>query len=182
MEKILVSACLLGAPVRYNGTHAFVEDSVLATWQREGRLVAFCPEQYGGLPTPRPAAEIVGGDGHAVLRRTARVVDQHHQDFTEAFVRGAQGALRLCQQQGIKGAVLKADSPSCGSHSIYDGQFAGNKTPGVGVTTALLQQHGIRVFHEHEIEAAVAWLQTQAHHNENASSNGALSKQSLRQR
>lgn len=158
MEKILVSACLLGAPVRYNGKDAAIESTLLDRWQQEGRIVSFCPEQQGGLPTPRPAAEIFGGDGRAVLERTASVLDQNQKAYTDAFLKGAYAALRVCQRYQIKMAVLKADSPSCGNQQIYDGSFTGKKTGGMGVTAALLVQHQIRVFNETELLEASRWL------------------------
>ncbi len=109
MEKILVSACLLGAPVRYNGKDAAIESLLLARWQQEGRLLSLCPEQQGGLKTPRPAAEILGEDGRAVLQRKAKVVDQALQEYTDAFLQGAYAALSVCQRHQIKIAILKTE-------------------------------------------------------------------------
>jgi uncharacterized protein YbbK (DUF523 family) len=158
VEKILVSACLLGAKVRYHGGDAASDHPILRRWQEEGRLVVACPERDGGLPTPRPAAEIVGGDGHAVAARLARVTTSKGADVTAAFRRGAEAALQLAQQHRIRVAVLKDGSPSCGSSSIYDGTFSGTRFAGQGVTAALLEAHGVRVFSETAIEAADAWL------------------------
>jgi uncharacterized protein YbbK (DUF523 family) len=159
MEKILVSACLLGAKVRYHGGDAASDHPILRRWLEEGRLVVVCPERDGGLPTPRPAAEIVGGDGHAVLARVAIVTTSNGVDVTAAFREGAEVALQLVQQHRIRLAVLKDGSPSCGSSSIYDGTFSGTRAAGRGVTSALLEAHGVRVFSDTAIEAANAWLE-----------------------
>ncbi|MDE2204803.1 MAG: DUF523 domain-containing protein [Burkholderiaceae bacterium] len=159
MQRVLVSACLLGQPVRYDGGTVISEGGILARWQMEGRVVPMCPEMAGGLPVPRPPAEIRGeGGGGAVLRGHARVVEHHGHDVTEAFVRGAQRALAAARAAGVHIAVLTEQSPSCGSTIVYDGTFAGQLQPGEGVTAALLRQHGIRVFSQHQLEEAVRLL------------------------
>ncbi|WP_406313032.1 DUF523 domain-containing protein [Streptosporangium sp. NBC_01639] len=155
MEKIMVSACLMGRKVRYDGAAKTSGDALLATWRQEGRLVPFCPEVEGGLPVPRPAAEIEGGaGGAAVLAGTARVLAADGTDVTRAFLSGAWAALATAQSLGIRVAILKEGSPSCGSLTVYDGTFAGLRLPGSGVTTALLERHGISVFGEDRISAA----------------------------
>lgn len=154
MEKVLVSACLLGRRVRYDGGAKSLTSDILTRWQAEGRVVSVCPEVEAGLPTPRAAAEIIGGDGAGVLSDSARVVDSQGEHLSEAFVRGAYLALQRCRQHGIKVAVLTEHSPSCGSTDIYDGSFSGNRRPGVGVTTALLRQEGVRVYGQHDIAEA----------------------------
>ncbi|USW00902.1 DUF523 domain-containing protein [Pseudomonas pergaminensis] len=156
MQKILISRCLLGHKVRYDGgaSGPFYQ---LAVWQAEGRVVAICPEVSGGLPTPRPAAEIPGGQGVDVWEGRAQVLTAEGEDFSEAFLDGARQALALVQRHNIRIAVLKANSPSCGSLQTYDGTFSGTKVTGEGVTTALLRQHGVLVFSELELpEAAQA--------------------------
>ncbi len=159
MHKILVSRCLLGHPVRYDGGSSGPFDR-LALWQAEGRVVGLCPEVAGGLPTPRPPAEICGGQGAEVLAGEAQVLTVQGEDFTAAFVRGAQIALRQVRAHGIRIAVLKANSPSCGNREIYDGTFSGVRVRGEGVTAALLRSEGVLVFNEHELdEAALALLQ-----------------------
>ncbi|RMI12720.1 MAG: DUF523 domain-containing protein [Calditrichaeota bacterium] len=158
MEKILISACLVGELVRYNAERLPVPHPLLQRWHREGRLVPVCPEVDGGLPVPRPPAEIVGGAGEEVLAGTARVLTAEGKDVSPAFLFGAHHALRVAREQGIKLAILKERSPSCGSHEIYDGTFSGARKPGRGVTAALLERHGIRVFSEEEIEAAGEYL------------------------
>lgn len=159
MQKILISACLLGQPVRYHGRGAACTHGLLAQWRAEGRLLPVCPEVAGGLPTPRPPAEIAGaGGGAAVLRAQARVLDAQGADVSAAFAAGARQALAAARAQGIRLAILKEDSPSCGSAWIHDGGFAGRRVTGQGVTAALLREAGLRVFSEHELEAAAAWL------------------------
>jgi uncharacterized protein YbbK (DUF523 family) len=147
--KILVSACLLGCPVRYDGQSKPVEHTLLQRWHANGWLVPFCPEQAGGLPTPRPAAEI---------QTDGRVMTAASHDVTTAFVLGAEQALTLCQQQHIQYAILKESSPSCGSTNIYNGQFSGQKISGQGVTTRLLREHDIQVFSEHNLDDLFALL------------------------
>jgi uncharacterized protein YbbK (DUF523 family) len=120
--------------------------------------VAVCPEQEGGLPTPRPAAELTGGDGRHVIAYAALVRTRDGADVTAAFRRGADAALDLVRRHHIRMAVLKDASPSCGSTSIFDGTFSGARTSGVGVTTALLEMHGVRVFDEQSIAAAADYL------------------------
>ncbi|PAU88295.1 purine-nucleoside phosphorylase [Pseudomonas sp. WN033] len=150
MEKILVSRCLLGHPVRYDGgSHG--PFGWLQRWQAEGRVVALCPEVAGGLPTPRPAAEIPGGQGAEVLAGRVPVSTIDGSDVTAAFVRGAGLALQLVAAEGIRYAVLKARSPSCGNHENYDGSFSGRKVKGEGVTAAALRQAGVRVFNEDQL-------------------------------
>jgi uncharacterized protein YbbK (DUF523 family) len=158
MSKILVSACLLGEPVRYNGSDLRVEDAILHKWSSDGRVIACCPEVCGGLPVPRPPAEIVGGDGAAVLDGKAAVVDREGKDVSRSFITGAEQALSLCRKHRIKTAILTENSPSCGHSMIYDGRFSGRKIPGAGVTAVLLEKNGVRVFNQHEIEKAAIFL------------------------
>lgn len=159
MQLVLVSSCLLGSPVRYNGAHKRSDSGVLRRWLAQGRVVPVCPELAGGLPVPRPPAEIAGGaGGEAVLSGLARVVDPQAHDVTAAFVAGAQQALRLARQHRIRVAVLKEGSPSCGSSHIHDGSFTGTLVRQAGVAAALLEREGIRVFGEHQFDAADAFL------------------------
>ena len=141
-EPVLVSACLLGAECRYDGRHN--RDGAL---EREFAVrglhaVPFCPEEHGGLGTPRPAAWIERESAEAVLDGSARVVTHAGVDVTSAFVKGADGALATCQAHGIRRAFLKERSPSCGSCATHVG---GALVAGPGVTTALLQRNGIAV-------------------------------------
>lgn len=156
---VLVSACLIGRPVRYDGAHKRSGDAVLQRWLDEGRVVAVCPEIAGGLGVPRLPAEIAGGaGGAAVLAGRAQVIDRQGHDVSAAFVAGAQQALREAQARGIRVAVLKEGSPSCGSGRIHDGSFSAAMVPGQGVTAALLESAGIRVFSEAQFAAADACL------------------------
>ena len=146
---VLVSACLAGCACRYDGSDN--NDDRLAELLRGRRAVLVCPEEQGGLGTPRPPAEIVGGDGHDVLDGRARVVTASGEDVTEAYLEGARVALGKARQAGARTAVLKARSPSCGKGAVYDGSFEGRLSSGDGVTAALLQAHGIRVLTEEEL-------------------------------
>lgn len=158
MEKVLVSACLLGNPVRYNGTDLLQENEVLLGWVNEGRVVSVCPEVAGGMPVPRAPAEIVGGTALAVLSGNASVIDNTATEVTAEFVAGAEKALALCRQHQIKIAILTESSPSCGSTRVHDGSFKGKKIAGEGVTSALLRQHGIQVFNQYSITDAAQCL------------------------
>jgi uncharacterized protein YbbK (DUF523 family) len=142
----LVSACLAGANTRFDGTTSL--DPEIIRLVREGRALPVCPEQLGGLTTPRHPAEIADGDGHDVVAGKARVLTCEGQDVTEAFLRGARETLRLAQEWHVMGAILKARSPSCGCLEIYDGSFQGGLRPGAGVAAVLLKEAGLPVFSE----------------------------------
>ena len=146
---VLVSACLAGRACRYDGTGAY-EDEV-ATLVAEGRAVLVCPEVDGGLGTPRPAAEIRGGDGSDVLAGRARVVTGEGIDVTEQYLKGARRALEAARRTGAKQAILKARSPSCGKGRVYDGTFSRTLQVGDGVTAALLRAEGIEVLTDEEL-------------------------------
>ena len=149
---ILVSACLLNHPVRYkgDGNPCPLLLALLAKGKGE-EILPFCPEVSGGLPTPRPPAEIKGGSGADVLLGKAKVVNKEGQDVTTAFVEGAQKCAKLCKEKGITVAILKQRSPSCGSKAIYDGTFSGKTIAGKGVTAALLTSLGIKVYGEEDL-------------------------------
>ncbi|WP_434654907.1 DUF523 domain-containing protein [Pseudomonas sp. R3-56] len=157
MQKILVSRCLLGHRVRYDGGASGPFD-LLQHWLDEGRLVPLCPEVAGGLPTPRPAAEIPGGQGARVFDGNAAVITTEGEDVSAQFLSGAYQALALAREHGIRIAVLKANSPSCGNLLTYDGTFSGVKIRGEGVTAALLKRNGVRVFSELELAEAALTL------------------------
>lgn len=140
MDKLLVSACLLGAPCRYDG-----KSKPLAGIERLREmyeLVPVCPEQEGGLPTPRTPSE----------RRGEAVVMQDGTDVTAQYRRGAEATLALCRREGCAAALLKERSPSCGSGTIYDGSFTHTLIPGDGVTAELLRQNGVRIYGESELD------------------------------
>lgn len=152
MKRILVSACLLGEPVRYDGKAKALQDRLLSQWSTEGRLVPLCPEVMGGLPVPRQASEIEGASGESVLAGEARLRTKDGQDMTAFFLRGAHRALEIARQEEIEIAILKARSPSCGSRQIYDGTFNGRLKAGMGVTAALLRAEGVQVFSEEQLQ------------------------------
>lgn len=142
----LISACLAGCECRYDGKANTVRNFVEMVEQ--GEAVFVCPEQIGGLSTPRPPAEIVGGDGADVLDGNAKVITNTGEDVTSEFIKGAHEALQAAKLAGVKEAILKESSPSCGSAKIYDGTFSACKVTGNGVTAALLKRNGIRVLSE----------------------------------
>ena len=135
------SACLCGIAVRYDGSSR--TDARLERLWREGLALAVCPECMGGLRVPREPAERAA-DG--------RVIGCTGEDCTAAYAEGARQTLALCRKYGIRAAVLKEGSPSCGSGEIYDGSFTGRRIPGEGVTAALLREQGVEVYAEHNWE------------------------------
>ncbi len=136
MSNILVSACLLGADCKYNGKNNRNEN-VLRLMEKH-TLIPVCPEQLGGLSTPREPSEKSGG----------RVISKSGADVTENYKKGADEVLKIARLYGCKRAVLKAKSPSCGSGKVYDGTFSGTLIDGDGVTAQLLKQNGIEVQNE----------------------------------
>ncbi len=149
-ETYLVSACLLGMRTTYDDSSH--PQPRLVELAARGRAIPICPEVAGGLATPRPPAETVGGDGHAVLDGEARVRTCHGDDVSAAFIAGAQVALDTARRWGIKTAVMQPRSPSCGHCQIYDGSFGSRLIDGQGVAAALLARHGIRVIAPDEFE------------------------------
>lgn len=139
---IAVSLCLTGAKCRYDGKSK--HDPLLLETIGEGYL-AVCPEVCAGLEIPRPPSEIFGGDGADVLSGKARVIDRNGRDITEAFLEGSRMVLKMCLENGVTMAYLRARSPSCGCGRIYDGSFTGVLTEGNGVLAELLLRHGIEV-------------------------------------
>jgi len=155
VKRLLISACLLGEKVRYDGDDnaSKVRDlqNWISQWNAQGRLVPVCPETSGGLPTPRPPAEATS-DGLEVLSGQARVITVAGKDVTDAFIAGAQKTLQQAQKCNAALALLAARSPSCGRGLIYDGTFSRTLTPGSGVTVALLEKNGIRCFSPDDAE------------------------------
>lgn len=175
MQYVLVSACLLGQAVRYNGGDKRCDDDILQRWLREGRVVPICPEVAGGLPVPRPPAEIAGGaGGRKVLEGLARVVDGNGKDVSVHFVDGAERALQVAGSRGVRVAILKEGSPSCGSSYSYDGSFSGTRVPLPGVTTARLQRAGVAVYNETQLALADALLRRLEAGQEQARESGPL--------
>ncbi|HRY13089.1 MAG TPA: DUF523 domain-containing protein [Syntrophomonadaceae bacterium] len=144
----LVSACLCGVNCKYNGGNNlhpyFVELLVM------GEVIPVCPEQLGGLTTPRSACEISGGTGLDVIEGVALVINRNGMNVTKNFVRGAEEALSIAIRADVDGAILKRGSPSCGTGTIHDGTFTHKMIAGDGVTTAMLKQHGFQVWNEED--------------------------------
>lgn len=147
---ILVSACLAGFEVRYNGSHSLHKK--IKEMMEAGEAMAVCPELLGGFSTPREPAEIVGGDGEAVLDGQAKVVEKPDKDVTALYIKGAYETLKKAQEIKATAVILKEYSPSCGSAVIYNGEFKNEKTAGNGVTAALLRRHGFKVVSEEHLE------------------------------
>ena len=143
--KILISACLLGQNVRYDGKNSKIENKLFDKISQKVKLIPFCPEVEGGLPIPRIPSEIVQSN-------PLKLKNKEGMDTTKEFVDGANKALKLCQEQNIKIALLKAKSPSCGNKQIYDGSFNKKLIKGAGVTAKLFMQNKIEVFDENELE------------------------------
>jgi len=140
---IIVSACLAGLNCKYNGGSN--TDCRIRNLVSEGKALPVCPEQLGGLPTPREPAEIAGGTGADVLDGKCRVLRKGGADVTSEFTKGAYETLELARIAGAKEAILKSRSPSCGCGEIYDGTFTGKTVKGNGVTAELLIRNGINV-------------------------------------
>lgn len=158
-HKVLVSACLLGNHVRYDGSFRLKGHPVLERWVAEGRAVPLCPEVAAGFATPRPPAEIVGGPGgEAVVAGEARVLEITGGDVTDRYLAAGRIALDTARRHGCRFAVLTDGSPSCGVSFIHDGSFSGAIKPGQGSTAALLEANGVRVFPETAIEELDALL------------------------
>jgi uncharacterized protein YbbK (DUF523 family) len=151
---VLVSACLAGRACRFDGSAK--PDDEVGRLVQSGRAVLVCPEVDGGLGTPRPPAEIVGGDGADVISGRARVVTKAGRDVTDEYLNGARYALDAARMTGARIAVLKTRSPSCGKGTIYDGSFSRTTRAGDGVTAALLAANGIEVVTEEELDAPQA--------------------------
>lgn len=142
--NVLISGCLLGVNCKYNGGNNLVDK--LTELVDQINFIPVCPEQLGGLTTPRPPSEI-RAEGEA-----SKVVSNQGLDVTVQFMKGAEESLRIAKLYNCKYAILKERSPSCGSTHIYDGSFQGKVKPGMGMTAALLKQHGIQVYSEENFE------------------------------
>lgn len=148
---IVISACLVGEQVRYDGNHKL--DLFYKNLIDNKKAISVCPEILGGLQVPREPAEIIGGDGYDVWNEQAKVVTVSGQDVTHQFKEGAKRALSIIKDLDAQTVILKSDSPSCGSTVIYDGSFTGNKKEGVGVTTALFKLNNVDVYDEKSYHA-----------------------------
>ena len=152
--KILISSCLLGEDVRYDGgnssiayepSYTFSQKELFMDILCENEIYSFCPEVSGGLPIPRIPSEIIS------MKKPFKIENKEGEDVTINFLLGAKNALELCQNEGIKVALLKANSPSCGNINIYDGTFSGKLVPGEGISAKLLRENGIKIFNEKQL-------------------------------
>ena len=161
--KILVSSCLLGEDVKYDGTNSsialnpkfsFSSKELFMDILCENESYSFCPEVAGGLPIPRIPAEIVKKDKPFIVQ------NQNGEDVTINFLLGAKKALDLCKEENIKVALMKANSPSCGNIKTYDGTFTKNLIEASGLTAKLLKENGIEVFNENELKELLKFIKT----------------------
>jgi uncharacterized protein YbbK (DUF523 family) len=161
--KILMSSCLLGEDVRYDGNNSSIAFTPSFTFSIkelfmdilcENEIYSFCPEVAGGLPVPRASSEIIKNDKPFIVK------NEKGDDVTINFLLGAKKALDICKEENIKVALLKAKSPSCGNKQIYDGTFLGNLIDGQGLTARLLEENGVKVFNENEIKDLAKFIKT----------------------
>jgi len=148
-RPVLVSACLLGLNTRYNAKIKQCTAIVDFLEQHNMLAIPCCPEQLGGLATPRPSCSFNNGDGDAALNGSAKLVNTEGEDKTENFILGAKQSLEIAKMANCTLALLKERSPSCGVHSVYQKKI---RISGKGVTTALLQQNGIDVLSEENLD------------------------------
>ena len=142
--EYVISACLVGIPCRFNGKSKLNEKALDVFLK--GKSIAVCPELFANMETPRPACEICCGDGCDVIKGSASVLDNNGKDYSKQFICGAKIAIdEIVKKHGIKKAILKSGSPSCGSKSIYSGKFNGKKKRGDGVFACLLKKEGVKI-------------------------------------
>ena len=145
----LISACLCGVNCKYNGSNNYNEicDKLFTS----GKAILVCPEQLGGLPTPRIPSEIIGESSNILNNNNGSVIDKNGNDVTLQFVKGAKETLQIAKKLNIKKAILKDGSPSCGVNYIYNGNFNGSKIKGMGLTAQLLKESSIDIISELEL-------------------------------
>ncbi|MDD4571120.1 MAG: DUF523 domain-containing protein [Clostridia bacterium] len=148
---ILVSACLLGENCRYNGETK--PNEFVINYLKDKEYIAFCPECEAGLPIPRLACEIQGGEGQDVLDGKIKIINMKNIDHTKDFIKGAELTLAITKEHNIDTAILKERSPSCGVNYIHTGSFDGNIQKGMGVTARLLHNNGVKLYTEADIES-----------------------------
>lgn len=141
----LVSSCLAGINCRYNGKNT--ENNTVVTLLKQGEAIALCPEQLGGMPTPRASCELITDSGG-----NKKIVSEDGKDFTEEFREGANKALEIAKLLNIRKAILQSKSPSCGYGFIYDGTFSGKLIEGNGLTAELLSKNNIEVYTENDLD------------------------------
>lgn len=146
----LISACLCGVNCKYNGLNN-LNDKCLELL-RKGEALLVCPEQLGGLNTPRIPSEILGNAKDIIELNEGKVINKEGKDVTKEFLKGGKEALKIAKEANIKKAILKESSPSCGSNFVYDGSFTGNKIKGKGITAYLLEKEGIEIISEKDLD------------------------------
>jgi len=139
----IISGCLCGINCKYNGLNNL--DNNCLDLLKSGQAILVCPEQLGGLSTPRVPAEISSKDKENIKSEKFRVITKDNKDVTQEFIKGAYETLKIAKEIGVEKAILKDGSPSCGTNFIYDGTFSGKKIKGMGVTARLLIENGIDV-------------------------------------
>jgi uncharacterized protein YbbK (DUF523 family) len=144
----LISACLCGINCKYSGENNLNEDCL--TLLEQDQAILICPEQLGGLTTPRNPGEIIGDAKSIITKGIGKVITKDGEDVTEAFLRGAKETIKIAKASGTLAAILKEGSPSCGCNYIYDGTFTGEKIAGEGITCAMLKEEGIEVISDEE--------------------------------
>ena len=149
MNKVLISACLLGVECRYDGKSKPCKKAIELL--RKEHIIPVCPEQLGGLPTPRIPSEVMNGEGKEVLMGKNKVINKKGQDVTKYFIKGAKETLRIAKITNSKTFIGKSKSPSCGLSKTYDGTFSNTLTKGDGVTVALFKKNNIKVITEKDI-------------------------------
>ncbi len=147
-SKVLISACLLGERVRYDGKVKLYGHPIFEKLIMENRVISYCPEVDGGLSVPRIPAEI----------KENRVINQIGADVTHYFTNGAKKALVLAKQNNVKVAILKSKSPSCSNNFVYDGTFSKTLKEGMGITAKLLEYEGILVFNENQLDELLEFI------------------------
>jgi uncharacterized protein YbbK (DUF523 family) len=161
--KILVSSCLLGEDVRYDGANSSVAYDPKFSFSIkelfmdilcENEIYSFCPEVAGGLSVPRDPAEITSHE------KPFKIQKENGEDVTINFLLGAKKALDICQEENIKVALLKSNSPSCGNIQTYDGTFSGKLIESSGMTARLLNENGITVFNENQLKELNKFIKT----------------------
>ncbi|MBE6071413.1 MAG: DUF523 domain-containing protein [Clostridium butyricum] len=146
----IVSACLCGVDCKYSGKNNLNEKCLKLF--KEGRAILVCPEQLGGLPTPRNPVELQGTASEIIENGNGKAISNSGEDCTEKFIKGAYETLKIARTIGIDRAILKEGSPSCGCNLVYDGTFTNNKIEGKGITAYLLEKEGMTVFSDEDIE------------------------------
>ena len=161
--KILISSCLLGEDVRYDGNNSsiafnpkfsFSSKELFMDILCDNEIYSFCPEVSGGLGVPRVSSEIVSNDKPFIVK------NKEGLDVTINFLIGAKKALDICKEENIKVALLKANSPSCGNINIYDGTFTNNLIEGQGLTAKLLKENEVEVFNETQLKELAKFIKT----------------------